>query len=196
MKNKIAFFDIDGTLYKGNSTFDFIAYINKDNEEYKYFRKKYRYLRAYNKILNKLFHYDWYKLKSVLFLQGLTSKELDELAESFYNDVLVSNIIVPMMDIFNFYKVKGYKLVLVTATLDPIAKIIAKKIDADDYISTDLIYNNDICSGKYKIDILNNKLDIVKKKYDLENVISVFYSDNHQDIPLLRKTTLGAFIVK
>lgn len=194
--NKLAFFDVDGTLYKGNSTFDFIEYVNRSNKEYSVFRDKYRYLRIYNKVLNTFFHYDWYKLKSAEFLAGYSNEKLELLAHSFYQDVLLKNEIQPVLDLLSFYKANNYQVVLVTATFDPIVKIIAQYLGVNDYFCTRLVYKNGICTGKYEKDILNDKLSIVSEKYNLSNCISVFYSDNHQDIPLLKKTTLGAYIVK
>lgn len=194
--NKLALFDVDGTLYKGNSTFDFIQYVNRNNEKYSFFKKRYKYLRVYNKILNTLFHYDWYKLESAKFLTGYSQDELEKLANQFYNDVLVKNKIKPVLELLQFYRQNQYQIVLVTATFDPIAKVIAKKLDANDYICTNLIYQNNICIGKYEKDILNHKLAMIGEKYNLTNSESVFYSDNKQDIPLLKKTSLGAYIVK
>lgn len=194
--NKLALFDIDGTLYEGNSTFDFIQYVNINNNRYHIFKRKYKYLKVYNKFLNVFFRYDWYKLKSTEFLAGYSKEELEELAKQFYQDVLVQNEIKPVLELLRFYQKNQYQVVLVTATLDPIAKVIAQQLDANSYLCTKLIYQDDICIGKYEKDILNDKLMIVSEKYDLANSTSVFYSDNRQDISLLKKTNLGAYIVK
>jgi len=76
MKQKLVLFDLDGTLYKGNSTYEFIEYVKKTNNDYLIFRKRYKYMRIYNKICFLFFKYDWYKKKSVRFLQGYSKSEL------------------------------------------------------------------------------------------------------------------------
>lgn len=195
-QQNIAFFDIDGTLYRGNSTFDFIAYVNQRNNSYIKFRKIYRVMKIYNKICMILLRYDWYKKQSVKFLKDYSRAELLILAEQFYNDCLQSQVISNTLDLYNFYQSKGYKMVLLTATLDPIAEVLKDKLKADEYFATHLVFDvNERCTGCYVSDLLHHKLDLVVDKFELDKVNSIFFSDNHQDITLLKKVNLGALLL-
>jgi len=191
MQNKLAIFDLDGTLYCGNSTFDFINFVMKDDKKYLSFKKNYKIMRIYNKFANYFFGYDWYKIKSVNFLKGFKKQELIEKSEEFFENILKENEIKDLFQLLELYKKEGYELCILTATLNVIAIEIGKNLKIDKIYSTNLIYDNNVCTGKYEVDLLNNKLELfnneIRGKYDKV----LFFSDNKQDIQLLRAVTTG-----
>jgi len=192
LKNKLILFDLDGTLFNGNSTYDFIKYVNSDNEEYIKFKQQYKYMRFYNKISFTIFKYDWYKKRSVSFLKGKSYLELEEFADKFYIDILDKNRIENILSLMKFYQSQDADIGIITATLDIIAKTVAKKLDIDYHYSTPLVYDKDsIATGKYERDLLHNKLSIYNDKIKPIYKEVILFSDNEQDTKLLNKVTVG-----
>ncbi len=192
MKKELVLFDLDGTLFNGNSTYDFIKYVNRDNKEYLKFIQQYKYMRFYNKICFTLFGYDWYKKKSVRFLKNYTKEEIEDLADHFYLEVLSKNRIEYMIDLMEYHRQKGYKIAIITATLDVIASKVSKILKVDYIYSTPIIFDSqNIATGCYGKDLLHGKSDIFHTKIKNSFDKILFFSDNKQDIQLLKEVTLG-----
>lgn len=151
--SKIAFVDICGTLFNSNTTMDFLS-LNSSS-----FKKKRESL--FYKVLNKLsrtfIRYDFIRVGGVLAISGKTRAELDTAAESFYNNYLTSHVIKETHQLINDLKQQGFKIVFISATMDFIAKVIARKLNADLLFSTSLEYQNNICLGRISNDLLGQK---------------------------------------
>lgn len=192
MNNKLVIFDLDDTLFYGNSTFDFIHFVKKNDKMYKKFKKQYKYMRVYNKFCFLLFKYDWYKKKSVLFLKNYTKEEIEDLIDQFYLEVLSKNRIEYMLDLMEYHRQKGYKIAIITATLDVIANKVSKIFEIDYIYSTPMIFDSqNIATGCYRKDLLHSKSNIFHTKIKNSFDEILFFSDNKQDIQLLKEVTLG-----
>ena len=191
-KRKIALFDLDGTLFRGNSTFDFIAYIQKGNPNYVSFKRRYKLLRFYNKFVFKVFRYDWYKKRSVKFLSGQTKDELRARSSEFYKEELSAKLIPEVYSILNLYREIGYEIGIISASLDFIVDEVARQLGVDVVFATELDYKCDVATGGYENDLLHRKLKVfdqwIAEKYEQ----TIFISDNHEDTPLLKRVKIGA----
>lgn len=183
---------MDGTLFYGNSTFDFIAFVLKDDPAYLRFKRHYRFLKVYNKILFKVFGYDWYKRKSVNFLAGKTKNELCAKSREFYSEHLSEKSITEVFDILGCYRENGYEIGIISATLDLIAEEVARQLRADVVFATPLVYSCDVATGKYEYDLLHQKLGVFDRWISEHYDRVVFLSDNREDKPLLKRVTIGA----
>lgn len=192
MNKKLVIFDLDGTLFYGNSTFDFIRFVKKDDHTYMDFIKRYKYMRIYNKICFLFFKYDWYKKKSVRFLQGYSKSELSMLAEQFYMEVLSKKKIEEVYGMIEYYRKKGYQIAIMSATLDIIADIAGSKLSVDYIYATPLVFNNDkMATGCYVNDLLHDKMNIFNQEIKDNFDEIIFYSDNKEDVKLLKQVDVG-----
>lgn len=190
MKN-LALFDLDGTLYRGNSTFEFIAFVKGNDTEFQAFKRRYRYMRIVNKLCRAFFRYDWYKRRSVRFLKGYRQEEIAVLAVEFYTQHMSKQKNTLLHDFLECSQQKGVTIGLLTATIDPIASVVANDLNAHLSFCTELIYVNGIASGEYSEDLLHSKRSLYREHIasNFENVY--FFSDNAQDMSLIKEVTIG-----
>ena len=80
------------------------------------------------------------------------------MAHIFYNEYLVTVINRPVIDIIEAKRKEGIRLILVSATLDVIAKEVSERLGIPDVFSSHLSYDKqNVCLGRLKIDLLGNK---------------------------------------
>lgn len=177
--------DICWTLFYSNTTFDFLDFAVKD--------AGYRRLRRFgstwfgkrlNLLLYKMFHYDWLRARCVHYLTGYTQQQLYDLAEQFYRSYLLPRQIP---EIWNRMPESG--IVLVSGTLDIIARTVAHQIGAEAYYATEMIYKDNVFTGKIR-DLLLTKSSALPQYGDY-NIIT----DNLTDIDLVRKARQATIIL-
>lgn len=168
--------DICWTLFSSNTTFDFLDFIIH-NQHYSRIRKFYSswFGRRFNLLIYKLFHYDCQRTQCLRFLRGFTHQQLHTLAEQFYTEYLLPRRIQPVWKLLD-----GKDVILVSGTLDVIARTVASHIGAKAYYASELLYNDDICIGKYH-DFLLTKRNLLHLYSDFQII-----TDNITDIDLIR----------
>jgi HAD superfamily phosphoserine phosphatase-like hydrolase len=159
MSNKIAFVDICGTLYNSNTTLDFLTLTNNSFA----ILKKNIFGRILNKISRSTIGYDFIRNIGVGKLAGKTHLELRNEASDFYNSFLSSREIKETHAIIEELRKEGFKIILISATMDFLAREIATRVSADSIFSTSLVYEGGICRGKIEKDLLGRKHLLVKE---------------------------------
>jgi len=178
MQDKI--FDICGTLYNSNTTMDFCEYQCK-NKSYQFILHLSKSIagKVTNKILMKSFGYDFIRALHVKALKGLTKQTINNDATLFVNNYLENHKIDEVHRLFDKYNKE--EIILVSATLEPIAQAIAKKLGDLKYFSTTLEYKKDTCLGKIKNDLLGNK-----QNYFDGRELKFIITDNKSDLKLCK----------
>lgn len=162
-------FDICGTLYKSNTTYDFIGYyLQKHN------RLKYLYYKSLFSLPAKIF----FKILSVTgksagvreflvgFIAGADKVELDSASAEFIKDFLSRKKIDATHDLLTSKIKNNDRVLLVSASIDPVVKAIAQHLGVAEYCSTVLEYHEGIATGRILADLEKSKL-----KYLLDNRI-------------------------
>jgi len=177
--------DICGTLYKSNTTFDFLSFYLK-SKPYKVFRIISRsiFWRILNKLLFSKFHIDLTRIIAVSFLRGSTINELKKAMEDFYMESLTHLKINSVLEVLEYYKTAGTQIILVSATLDFIAEKIASSLDIKQWYATELVYKNDVCVGRISRDLLNMKLPYLQTQ-NVNPPFSTVLTDNFTDLDLV-----------
>ena len=120
--------------------------------------------------------------------------ELDELRKDFATSVIKPYVLPKAKDLVNHHRAKTDHLLIITATNRFITEPIADFFDVDTLIApTPEIQNNQYTGkvlgtpsyGKGKVTCLNEWIATTMKSMDG----SFFYSDSHNDLPLLRMVT-------
>lgn len=185
----LAIFDLDNTLLNGDSDHAWGEFLIK----------------------NKRVSAEWYGEKNDYFYQQYLSGELDMLAyqafvlsvlkeqpiselhqwrEQFLIDTVEPMVLPKALELIDFHKDRGDQLLIITATNDFITGPIADRLGISELIATTAeIQNNrytgnvrgipSFQSGKIK------RLNIWLKDKNLKMTDSWFYSDSHNDLPLL-----------
>lgn len=182
---KIVIFDVCGTLYNSNTTFDYIRFVCKDSLILKIlniFIIKYLIL-----LTGKVTGRDVYRLLYIYQLRGMEYSELDMAAENFVNYYLHDKIISETHELLAEELNKGTRVLLCSASLEPIIKVIAKKLGVLEYKCSSLCYEDSKCRGKLERDLLGRKHVHFGK-------INLVVTDNLSDLRLVQQSE-NSFIV-
>lgn len=193
---KVCVFDIDGTLYNANSTFDFLEYIFSENKMYQLYSSLYHSLiwRAANRILRRSVGIDLTRRLALNFLKGLTKTELTSKANDYYKYRLSSMRIEELERLLSQYVAdNGCRVIILSATLDFLAEIIANNLGIKEFYSSSLLFKDDVCQGEISNDLLGDKLPILKS-IGL-NEIDFFATDDFTDIPVLEVARKKVIVV-
>lgn len=176
-------FDVCGTLYNSNTTFDFIEFVVQDNFKKKILLRtiKFRPIKVAILLLGRLFHVDIYKNLYIKQLKNFTYKELLSKSNSFFYNVLATKEIPFSFDLLKkFQNEKKYDVRLYSASLDIIINTIGHKLNLQTK-SSELEFRSGICTGKLKLDLFGKKHELVKNNDSIYAVIT----DNLSDWKLL-----------
>jgi len=189
--NNLAIFDLDNTLLAGDSDAlwgQFIAqhgHVNKEDYE----RENLRFYEAYKAGTLDIYEFLEFSLKP---LSELDMAELTRLHQTFMQESILPIISQQARDLVNYHRENGDILLIITATNRFITAPIAKEFGIDNLLATEAEIINNHYTGKVsgtpcfqEGKVVRLKEWLVQTGYTLEN--SWFYSDSHNDIPLLEK---------
>lgn len=183
---KICIFDICGTLYNSNTTFDYLNYLLRNNTRYQLFEKirKLFIAKAINKLLLLCFNYDLIRVIALSFIKGYNKSLLMDVAGDFYDSVLIKKSNQRVQDLLKLrIDDEGYTVVIASATIDVVAKTIGNKLGCSNIISSELQYNNDKCTGYLKKDLLGKKQLFLS----FETEDAEIFTDDFSDVKLISK---------
>lgn len=195
-KTEVFLVDICGTLYRSNTTFDFLAFFFHTKRWYKIVDKfrRVRLLMVLNAIIMKLLHKDLLRIWAISHLSGFKRDELLQMSRQFHEEYLLPRANREVFDIIQKEKNNGRKIVIVSATLDFIADVEAEHLEADVVLSSRLSYNDGICQGRLSKDLLANKLQVLTGVGELPPYWGVI-TDNYSDADIIMKSR-NAFLVQ
>lgn len=192
---KIAVFDVCGTLYNSNTTFDFLDWYFSKNKKYQFFRK------LSKTFLGKVLNYPFYKfmkkdlirLIGTSFLKNKSTREIEIASKEFIKEKLESKKKLDIVKMLENYRKENYEIILISGSYEFLIKEIALEFEIKNFFATKLQNINDFYTGKLSHDQLFNKIDLIKTIYPkYEEFIVV--SDNLTDYSLLKAASKG-FIV-
>ena len=190
------FSDICGTLYKVNTSYSFLAY---------YFRRNNRIKGAYFQLLLSLPAKVVWKLGGAVMdmewlrkhLLGLLKGEREEVvaleAKAFVREVLPK-----FKNQAAWEKIdQDIPLILVSATISPLAKAIAVEMGAEAYFATEMEVKDGIYTGRIASDVRGEKLALLSdSSYASYLSQSCFMTDNVEDLPLVKSVKEAIIITK
>jgi HAD superfamily hydrolase (TIGR01490 family) len=186
--NKIAFFDVDGTLIKGQ-TQKFLAFEAFKNHQIGiielfdillfFLKYKLGIERNVEVMMNK-----YYSL-----IKGWKREDFENFIVKCFNNRIKNNIFDQCLPVIQELRHQGYQIFLISNTVEEIVNLLAKELELDGGFGTKLESLNGLMTGK--IEFLaygENKVYILKKQfgddYDFSDCFA--YSDNNSDLFLLQ----------
>ncbi len=129
---KIAVFDLDGTLLKGDSVTLYLDFL----EDNKYITHDYRKNEEEHgqNFLNGTLDIGYFYEFILAPLAGKTVEEVNQLFESYLKDYIKPEIYKEAFLLIQSLKEQGYKIVIASATIDIIVNSIAFKLLNADYV--------------------------------------------------------------
>lgn len=177
----MAIFDVCWTLYRSNTTIDFITYVLRRDNKLKYIWFVALIWRPIALFLVRVFKIDLRRF-AIGQLSGYSKEHLQEHANSFYNSFLRGKENQVVYERFLELKKEGAKIFLASASLDVVIEAIAKNTTVK-FVSSQLQYANGVCSGTLHDDLTGKKYSALQKE-TLINFFDVMYSDNAEDMSM------------
>ena len=189
----LAIFDLDETLIATDSdhawgeylvasgVVDADEYTTKNNEFYESYKRGELDINAYLTF-------------SCAMLPAYSMAELNDMRQDFINEFIAPNVLSKALALVEKHRSQADHLMVITATNQFITEPIAALFDINTLIAPVL----EICEGRYTGQILGTPSFGIGKVTRLHEWItandqtlngSYFYSDSHNDLPLLREVT-------
>lgn len=181
-KNAVVVFDLCGTLYDVNTTFDFFdKYFFKTNNHYQSFRNRSKLLIV--KILNRIgllvLGVDFIRTLAVSYLRGVNRQELDKSSENYITHIHTSRKVEVIHKLLLLARQKGSPI-LVSASIDSIVRAAGQQLGFNSYFATTLEVINGELNGKIQKDLLGKKGGIIKSFKNQNRKIYII-TDNISD---------------
>lgn len=185
MSNKYIF-DICWTLYKVNTTFDFIYFFHKKNRKIHYLDfLGYKFVRSTLILIGKVLGIDIYRALYIFSLKGYSKVYLEDMARKYVENILIDKKILFSHQLLEkSVNNKDNEIFLCSASLDCIVQAVSVDLGVSNFYSSELEYVDGVCSGKLKKDLLYTKADLFKNGNRPFWVVT----DNKTDLDLIRQS--------
>lgn len=182
------FCDVCDTLYRSNTTFDFVRYVVKKKGLFS--RLLFWSISSkaspllYALILwNKLSGKDWPRQMALQFLRGMSHDELDREATRFYHEFLVAKA---NSQVFQYIQKPGTTTILLSSSINPVIKAIAKANNLA-YYSSEIAMKDGKATGNFELDMTSQKHLIAKRLMEERALTDVgVITDNRSDWELVQ----------
>lgn len=164
--------DICWTLYSSNTTFDFLDATIED-DGYKRLRRwsKKPIVRRLNILLLRLTHRDFVRERALRYLKVYSEPEIEMRAERFVQEELSQRKIADAWKV-----IEGREVVLVSGTIDPIAKAVAKETGATAVYAND-IFKQQVKGAYEQYDIITDNLSDIELVQNADEAVIVIYGN-------------------
>lgn len=183
---KLVFFDLDGTIIPASSERNFFIWLVLHGFI------KFKQIFGFAKFVIKwVYHYKQEVfLKNKAYLLGLSVSEVDKLAREFAVNKLLPTIRPKIKKIIDEHLCQNDRVILLSATLEPIAETFAKYLNIPEVVATKPFHNNNIFGSQPPIEhpYSRDKLLVAKRVCDQDNINikdCVAYGNSIHDLHLL-----------
>ncbi|WP_018630776.1 HAD family hydrolase [Niabella aurantiaca] len=182
--------DICDTLFYSNTTFDFISFCIRKKKvptlkiaSYRLFLSKTSPFFYCLAVLQKIRGKDYLKARALKIFKGVPIEKMEQWTEEFYTEILRHSKIQETHTLLNRFDPE--KIILASSTIEPVAKLISKKLPAGRYVATSLEIKGNVYTGKIRREISARKMKAIEEITAPSEMIHMAISDNHTDRQLL-----------
>ena len=187
----LALFDLDNTLLSGDSDYEWGRFLVKKKlvDEVEYEAANVHFYEQYKQGQLDIVEFSAFSFKP---LSVRSMEELNVLHEEFMQEVISPLMGDKAKDLVEYHRKAGHTLMVITATNSFITQPIVKAFGIDHLLATEPKIEN----GRYTTEIEGvpcfhqgkvMRLDAWLEQNDTSLDNSYFYSDSHNDVPLLKK---------
>lgn len=197
---KIVLFDVCGTLYRSNTTYDFLKF---------YFHRRNIFKALFLQVLlSKPFKIIWlliricfpsYNIRAFLisFIKNERVSEVEKAANDFVDNFLSTRESSVLAMLKKFKADDSNVIVLCSASIEPVIKAIAGHLRIEVYGCTKLEKKGEFFTGRIELDVQGKKYEWVMDSFRLKDFSEViFFTDNVEDIPLMKHANRKFVVAK
>jgi len=188
-KPVLVIFDLDNTILNGDSDYAMINYlVHTQALDESAGKQNQMFIEDYQRGELDFDAYTTFALSAYI---GMTRTEINEYMRPFVTKVIEPMINTLALKIIHDHGDSGDTILLASATNELIVQPIAKRLDIQNVIGTQVKFINDKCTGEYipPSALGEGKLQLVQQwmqKNNFDDFSGVtFYSDSINDLPLL-----------
>ena len=188
-KPALVIFDLDNTILNGDSDYAMINYlVHTQALDESAGKQNQIFIEDYQRGELDFDAYTTFALSAYI---GMTRTEINEFMRPFVTKVIEPMINTLALKIIHDHGDSGDTILLASATNELIVQPIAKRLDIQNVIGTQVKFINDKCTGEYipPSALGEGKLQLVQQwmqKNNFDDFSGVtFYSDSINDLPLL-----------
>lgn len=198
LDKKLHIFDICGTLYKSNTTYDFLLFYFKRNNRFKYLIFK-SLLSFPAKIAWKFFTLLGLSYRIRIFLVSYLKNEPVELvrkeADNFVKDFLQSKIILDIAERLKNTLKYPSDVYLVSASIYPVVEAIASKLEVSNFKATELQIANNRYTGRISKELEQKKKSVVCEIDSFLDKNQIFvYTDSFNDSDIVEMSDFAVIV--
>ncbi|MDB4028902.1 HAD-IB family hydrolase [Gammaproteobacteria bacterium] len=188
-KPALVIFDLDNTILNGDSDYAMINYlVHTQALDERAGKQNQIFIEDYQRGELDFDAYTTFALSAYI---GMTRTEINEYMSPFVTKVIEPMINTLALKIIHDHGDSGDTILLASATNELIVQPIAKRLDIQNVIGTQVKFINDKCTGEYipPSALGEGKLQLVQQWMQKNNFDdfsgATFYSDSINDLPLL-----------
>lgn len=195
---KVVIFDVCGTLYRSNTTYDFLMYYFKNRNTLKYYKVLFCAsfpIKAFLVIFKILgLKHDLRKFL-INLLKGEGQEKVEAQAIYFAQNILANKKLTTIHNFLIIAQKEGKKVYLASASIDPVVKAIAIELNIAQFISSTLEVDT---QKQYTGRIIRDSKGLKKEILLLEGLqfgkSATVFTDNRDDLSLIQSCS-KAFVV-
>ena len=184
-----AFFDMDGTLLRGESQFSFLLWCLRNG-----LVPAFHALPAVVQYASYLLGIssDALRLRQsgVNLLRGISTDQFANVAKAFFQTRLTAGFRRQALPVIEAHRAKGHLIVVLTSASEPVANLVAGKLRADAVIATRLLVRDGVFTGERELpEPYGDGKRVLVERFCLAQQLSpqdcFAYTDHHTDVSLL-----------
>ncbi|MEQ8362604.1 MAG: HAD family hydrolase [Cyclobacteriaceae bacterium] len=198
---KLVVCDVCDTLYRSNTTFDFIRFIANEGSIFRLFvfnllTQKWSPIFLALVILGRLKGMDYNRKLALKFFSGFGEQQLAIASEKFYSDFLALRKNEKIFDLLARYR-NSAKLILASSSIHPVVQVIATENDFDDFIASTMESKQGKYTGALTQDLTGRKQSFIRELMDREGANElIVITDNKSDKALVKMSNESFIVVK
>ena len=180
----LAFFDLDGTIVKGQSQILLLLYLARTGAigKFLFVRICLRYLAYKVGLVSNPGQAMAYAYLNIA--KGLSREAMEDIVTDFYDKILRYRLCVTAVARVKKHIESGDEVVLLTNVFEPLAKVVAQRLGINRVIATRMEVVNRAYTGKIKGKIVygDNKAEVLRRHYKEEQLRNGYaYADHPSD---------------
>ena len=190
-EKRLVIFDFCGTLISFQTADRYVGFCIKRLQKNKAVQRRHRLIRLMDKlrifkIYNRIYPANNWRKRMILWqLKGVAYQQCDQLAHEYFEEELLPNIVVPVVEKLKEHLKQKDRVVILSGGYDIYIRHFAAHFGVQEMISSKIAFADSMCLGKMegKDCMRANKVEYLRPL--LKGATTICYTDSISDLPIL-----------